>query len=188
MKNTLLFLFFLWFFTGCNHQKVTHQETVTSYYQARDTGDFEQLKTLVHDSITIISGDYVMPYNPTSFYEVFKWDSIFKPSYTLVDVEEQNDQVIASVAMSSLRNEFLKNELMTCQYEISFTAGNISRIKELDCKDVDWGVWAKERDSLVNWTKVHHPELDGFINDMTMNGALQYLKAIAFYKNRKDTL
>lgn len=77
---------------------------------------------------------------------------------------------------------------MTCQYKISFNSGKISKIEELECKDADWNIWQKKRDSLVSWTKKNHPELDGFINDMTMNGAINYLKAIELYETDKNAL
>lgn len=73
MKNTLLILFLLYFLTGCNDQKLTHQETVTKYYKARDASNYNKLKTFINDNITITSGDYIMPYTHDSFYEEFKW-------------------------------------------------------------------------------------------------------------------
>ncbi|MBD0851909.1 hypothetical protein [Maribacter arenosus] len=188
MKNTFFILFLLYFLTGCSDQKLTHQETVTKYYNARDAANYNELKTLINDSITIIAGDYVMPYSHDSFYEQFKWDSIFRPSYKIVELEEKNNQIIASVALNSVRNEFLKNNAMTCQYKISFNYGKISKIEELECKSADWNIWQKERDSLVSWIKKNHPELDGFINDMTMNGAMNYLKAIELYETDKNAL
>lgn len=188
MKNTFLIIFLVCFFTACNHQKLTNKETVTQYYNARNAIDFNKVKPLVSDSITIISGDFVMPYNNESFYEVFKWDSVFKPSYKIVELQEKNTQIIAYVTLNSERNTFLKTRDMTCQYEISFNSGKISKIEELDCKNVNWKVWEKERNSLVNWTKRNQPELDGFINDMTMNGAINYLKAIELYEDDKDVM
>lgn len=183
MKSTLHILYILSFLTGCYNQKLTHQETVTKYYNARDVGNYNELKKLINDSITITAGDYVMPYNHDSFYKQFKWDSIFKPTYEIVELEEKNNQIIASVALNSVRNEFLKNNSMTCQYRISFNSKKISKIEELDCHGADWNTWQKERDSLVSWIKKNHPELDGFIRDITMNGALNYLKAIELYEN-----
>ncbi len=67
MKNIFLTLFLLIFFTGCGNQKLTHQETVTKYFNARDAGDYNELKTVITDSITITAGDYVMPYDHNSF-------------------------------------------------------------------------------------------------------------------------
>lgn len=182
MKKSFLIIFIACIIMGCSNKKLTHKETVIQYYKARNTVDFSKIKPLVNDSVTIISGDYVMPYNKDGFYEVFKWDSVFKPSYKIVDLQEKNNHVTASVTINSVRNTFLNNSDMTCQYKIAFKANKITKIEEVDCKNVDWQVWIKERDSLVNWTKKNHPKLDGFINDMTMKGALNYLKAIELYK------
>ncbi len=184
MKNIFPLLLLLYFIMGCNDQQLTHQETVAKYYNARDAANYTEIKTLIKDSITITAGDYVMPYNHDSFYEQFKWDSIFKPSYEVVELEERNNQIIAYVALTSVRNEFLKNNAMVCQYKISFNSGKISRIDEFECIGADWNSWQKERDSLVRWIKENHPELDGFIHDMTMNGAMDYLRAIELYTTK----
>lgn len=188
MKNTFLILFFLHFLTGCNNQKLTHQETVAKYYNARDAANYNEMKTFISDSITIIAGDYVMPYTHDSYYEEFKWDSIFKTSYKIVELEEKNNQIIASVASNSVRYEFLKNNPLTCQFKISFNSGKISKIESMECISADWNIWQKERDSLVSWINKNHPKLDGFIHDMTMNGAINYLKAIELYKTDKKRL
>lgn len=186
MKNALIFLILAFLVFSCINKKASPYETVTQYYEARDASDYEAIKTYISDSITIVEGDYIMPYDQKSFEEVFKWDSIFQPSYELVELEERNNQILASVTLNSIRNAFLKNESMTCLYSISFLSGRISKIESMDCTDVDWAVWQKERDALVEWTRKNHPNLDGFINDMTMKGAINYLKAIELYQSNLD--
>ncbi len=188
MRTSLLVLFLLYFLVGCAEEKLTHQQSVTTYFNARDTGNYHELKTVVADSITIVAGDFVMPYAPDTFYEQFKWDSVFQPSYEIVDLVEIDDEIVATVTLNSIRNAFLKNAGMTCRYKISFAYRKISKIEELECKGADWNIWQKERDSLVNWIKKKHPELDGFIHNMTMSGALNYLKAIELYKKAKNDL
>jgi len=42
----------------------------------------------------------------------------------------------------------------------------------------------KNTESLVSWIKIHHPELDGFVNNQTLDGAQDYLKAIELYSKR----
>ena len=185
MKNILLVLIFSTILSGCNNNWLSNKELVETYYSARNKRNFSEIKHLVNDTITIISGDYVMPYNKQSFYEVFKWDSVFKSSYKIVDLVEENNQIIASVKLNSIKLEFLKNPTMTCDYKISFTSNKISKIKEINCENADWKIWQQERDSLVKWTKKHHPKLDGFIHDMTMNGAINYVKAIQLYQTKK---
>ena len=72
--------------------------------------------------------------------------------------------------------------------KISFTSGKISRFEDLESVGTDWDVWGAKRDSLVSWIKMNHPELDGFVNDMTMNGSINYLKAIELYTADKSDL
>ncbi len=188
MKGSLLELFLLYCLMGCAEEKLTKQQHVITDFKARDAGDYQELKTVVDDSITIVSGDYIMPYNHDGFYEQFKWDSVFKPSYEIVALEEKNSHIIAAVTLNSIRNTFLKNSGMTCRYKISFNSEKISKIEELECEGVDWSVWQKERDSLVEWVNKNHPELAGFLTDMTMNGSQKYLKAIVLYEKAKTTL
>lgn len=157
------------------------------YYEAFNISDYNQVKDLINDSITIIEGDYTMGYTHSTFYEHFKWDSVFRPTNKVIDIQESGNDIIATVEVHSPRFEFLKNNPLTCKHKISFEGSKLTKLENLDCIDADWSVWEKERDSLVNWIKRNHPELDGFIHGQTMNGAINYLKAIELYeKNSKD--
>ncbi len=170
---------------GCNSKRTDPAENVTKYYKAFNNSDYDQVKALITDSITIISGDYIMPYSAESYYEHFKWDSVFQPTYKLLELEELGDQLIATVEVNSLRFEFLKNNPLTCKHKISFKSGKLAKFESLDCIGADWELWQKEIDSLVSWVNIHHPELNGFIHDLTMKGAVNYLKAIELYENSK---
>ena len=79
MKNIFLILLLTAIFTRCGNQKLSHKETVNRYYKAFDSGDFDKIKRVTHDSITMINGDFVTPFDNNSFYEFYKWDSVFKP-------------------------------------------------------------------------------------------------------------
>lgn len=167
---------------GCGLQNISKEEIAKKYFEARNSLAFNEIKKFISDSLIVIEGDYIMPYSQESYYEVFKWDSIFQPSYKLVEVIEKDNQCIASIDISSIRNTFLKNELMTCKFKLSFDSGKISKIESLDCSGADWGKWEKQRDSLVSWINDNHPELNGFINDMSPAGAKNYLKAIELFE------
>ncbi|WP_420400963.1 hypothetical protein [Flagellimonas sp.] len=181
MKNTLVILSLLLLSASCNQKKPIRKEMVTQYYQAFEEGNYQKIKALINDTLTITSGDYVTPYTHESFYEFFKWDSIFKTSYDIVQLDEVDNKVIVNVASESVRYKFLKNNPLTCQFNISFDSGKISKIESGECAGADWGIWQKERDSLVSWIQKNHPKLDGFIHDMTMDGAINYVKAIELY-------
>jgi len=187
MKNISLILACTFFFFGCGQEKLSKQEVVTKYYVARDMLDFQEIQNLINDSIIVIEGDFVMPYSKESYYEVFKWDSIFRSTYKIVDLKEAEESVTASITHTSIRNTFLQNHELTCQYRLSFESEKISQIESLDCKNADWETWQEKVSSLVDWIRINHPELDGFIYDMTMEGAQNYLKAIELYEANNET-
>ncbi|WP_282074723.1 hypothetical protein [Maribacter aquivivus] len=176
MKNTFFILFLIVVLTRCDNEKLSHKETVTIYYKAFDSGDFNKLKGVIHDSITMINGDFVTPFDKDSFYEFYKWDSIFEPSYEVIDLTEENDNLIATISQKNIRNEFLKNNPLQFKVKISFASGKITKLEELDYIGVNWQEWNQEKDSLVNWIKVNHQNLDGFVNDMTRKGAIELYK------------
>lgn len=172
---------------GCNEQKRTPKEMVKVYYQSLDLGDYNSIKLVISDSITLVEGDFVMPYDKGSFYEHFKWDSVFRTSYELLNIEEKNNQVFATVASKSIKNEFLQNNPLTCTFKISFKSGKISGIENSKCTGTDWALWETQRDSLVSWVAKTHPNLNGFVYDMTMKGAMNYVNAISLYKKAKES-
>ncbi|MEL6560673.1 MAG: hypothetical protein AAFQ94_20945 [Bacteroidota bacterium] len=184
MKKYTIPFFLLILIIGCADKRSTPRELVTEYYDAFNSSDFNRINNVTADSITIIDGDCVTLYTRESFYEQFKWDSTFRTTYQIVAMEEEGDQIIATVASGSKRYKFLKNDPLTCKFRISFNATEITKLESLGCPGADWKVWETERDSLVNWTKRNNPELDGFIHDLSMKGAINYLKAIELYENR----
>jgi len=188
MKNTFLALFILCFLTECKEHNLSHKEIVSKYYNSFDSGNYDEIKAVLNDSVTQIAGDFVTPYNHDSFYEFFKWDSIFKPSYKIVELVEKNNDILVTVAQENVRNEFLKNIPLVYKVKVSFISSKISKLEELESIDTNWEVWIQERDSLVNWIKNNHPDLDGFVNDMTMKGSKNYLKAIELFTSNKDSL
>ncbi len=188
MKKYFILLSLIIFLAGCGNKTLSPVKLVTKYYDAFNASDFTQLVPLLTDSITIVEGDYVMPFSHDSFHEHFKWDSIFQSTYKIVELQGQHNQIIATVTSSSKRYKFLKNDPLTCKFKFSFNSDKITKLETLECLDTDWNVWQKERDSLVKWIETNHPELDGFVHDLTMNGAKNYLKAIELYKNRKNAL
>ncbi len=185
MNNLIYSLVTLLWILGCSNPKPNHLKLVADYYDAWNASDYNQIKALIADSLTTSEGEYLTTFSHASFHEHFKWDSVFQTRYELVKVDTTNNQVMATVSSTSLRFAFLKNNPLTCSSRISFKGGKISRIEYLDCENADWTVWTKEVDTLVAWIKKNHPELDGFIHDLTMQGAINYLKAIEFYEQQR---
>src|SRR5690606_10727352 len=162
LMRKILFIFILIIIASCAEKKSTESEQITAYYNGFKNSDYSQIKQTLSDSLTIIEGDYIMGFTRESFYKQFKWDSVFKPVYKLVSLENENEQFVATVSVNSLRFEFLKNNPLTFRHKFYFKSGKISKIETVEFIDTNWQIWQKERDSLVKWVKFNHPELDGF--------------------------
>lgn len=160
-------------------------QMVMKYYDGFKSSNYQEVKIVLSDSLIITEGDYVMKFTKETYYEHFKWDSIFRPIYKIVELKDQGDQVSATVSVKSSRYKFLQNNPLTCKHNFHFKNGKINKIENLDCIEANWGIWEKQRDSLVNWVKINRPELDGFINDLSEQGAKDYLEAIESYKEKK---
>ena len=73
-------------FIGCSLKKDLKQDQVNRYYKGLKNSDFTLVKTALSDSIDIKEVDYVMRFSHDSYYEHFKWDSVFEPVYELKSV------------------------------------------------------------------------------------------------------
>ncbi|MEC8832332.1 MAG: hypothetical protein VX772_08225, partial [Bacteroidota bacterium] len=176
------------FLMGCHGEPRDKADQIRAFYQGFQNSDYTQIKSTISDSLAITEGDYVMRFTPKSYYEQFKWDSIFEPHYTIISINEVKNAYEATVAVESKRFDFLKNNPLTCTHRFNFKSDKINMIENLDCSNANWQIWQQQRDSLVTWIKKYHPELDGFVHDLSMKGAQNYLKAIELYKNHKDTI
>lgn len=170
---------------SCAESSNNESQQIIQYYDGFKFSDYNKVKEVISDSLTIVEGENIMRFTPDDFHTHFKWDSVFKPAYKLIEIEQKENQLIATVSVNSLRFEFLKNNPLTCKFGFYFKSGKISKIENLECIDADWNIWQKEVNALVDWVNINHPELNGFIHDLTMEGALNYLKAIELYESSK---
>ncbi len=171
--------------SSCAAQRNSKSRLVETFFDGFKNLNYNTIQAVIADSLTITEGDYVMQYTRESFYEHYKWDSVFKPEYRLLKLENKGDQVLVTTEVASLKLEFLENSPMICDRKFYFKQGKISRVENLDCLNADWKVWERKVDSLVSWVKDNQPQLNGFIHDLSMQGALDYLKAIELYKEQE---
>ncbi|MFK7810908.1 MAG: hypothetical protein AB8B59_00345 [Maribacter sp.] len=189
MKKTV-FLFILIVGMACAEKKSTPSkaEQITAYYEGFKNSDYSQIKRTLADSLINIEGDFTTRYSSDSYHELFKWDSVFKPVYKLVSIENQEENPIATVSVSASKFEFLKKNPLIFRQKFYFKSGKIAKTENAGFIDNNFESWGIQRAAIVNWVKLNHPELDGFMNDMTMKGAQNYLKAMELYENsNKDS-
>lgn len=183
--NKIYTLFILVSFFSCSKKEITKTECVENYFEGFKQSDYHLIKGTLVDSLEIYAGDYKMEFTPESYYKQFQWDSVFKPVYKVLSVTNKNEAVLVTVSVATSKFEFLKNNPLTTNYKFSFKANKIYKIEDLGSVDVNWNSWGKQRDTLVNWIKVNHPNLDGFVSDLSKQGAINYLKAIELFKNNQ---
>ena len=178
--TSLLLILILYF--GCTNKKTPSPEAaVRQFYKGFTTGNFNAIDAVLSDTVKTKEGDYLNSYSKTDFYSLFQWDSVFKTSYEIKDLQNIENEIVVTIASRSLRYEFLKNNPLVYKRKFSFKADKIAFTETLNYLDTDWKVWENRRDSLVVWIKAKHPEIDSFIYDLSKNGAINYLNAIELY-------
>lgn len=101
MKNSL-FILILLLIGSCTEKTSKTTAQVIAYYSGFKKSNYSQIREVIADSLTLTEGEYTMTFTPESFYEQFKWDSVFKPVYELVELENQDEQIVATVSVKSL--------------------------------------------------------------------------------------
>jgi len=172
--------------SACSSKETSHIATVKNYYSGFNNGDYKLIETQLSDSLTITEGDYVMNFTPETFETHFKWDSVFVPQVKIINIEQQENDLLVTISASSKRFEFLRNNPLVTKHLVHFTNGKISRIDNVDFINTDWKLWTEQKEGLTQWIVNNHKELDGFMIDQTLQGGLNYLKAIDLYTKREN--
>ncbi|TKG94316.1 hypothetical protein EYV94_13620 [Puteibacter caeruleilacunae] len=147
---------------------------------------YEKLSLHLADSIRIIDGEYSKSYSHAEFHDYYQWDSVFSPQFHIEKISSKENNVFITLSTKSDRFKFLVNNPVRTTQCISLIDNKIYQFKYLQNHDTDREKWIENRDSLVNWIDNNHPELSGFIYDMTKLGSENYLKAIGLYNNRQE--
>jgi hypothetical protein len=165
-------------------KRTDHKTLFERYNDGYYNEGFNSISSLLADSVTIKDGpNYEMKYSKDEFRLIYQWDSTFQPQnkFTIID---QTDTTIDFIEERySKRFEFLEHDTLKMKQRIHLKDGQISIIENREYLNFDLNKWTSNRDSLVSWIDKNHPELSGFIYDMTKEGAENYLKAIELYNN-----
>lgn len=176
----LLFIFGLLY--SCNPPN--NQVVLEKYFEGYYNQGFNSISSLLADSVTIKElPDYEMKYSRDEFRIFYQWDSVFQPRHKFTIIEQTDTTIDYIEERYSKRFEFLQHNPLKLKQRIYFQQGKILILENREYLNFDVEKWMSNRDSLVSWIDGNHPELSGFIYDMTKEGAENYLKAIELYKN-----
>lgn len=182
MKRKIQLVMLLGLLISCNRTdpKTLFDSYNTGYYHK----GFNSISSLLADSVTIKDApDYEVKYSKDEFRIYYQWDSTFQPNNEFEIIEQTDSTIDILEKRYSKRFEYLEHNPLIMKQRIYFENGQISIIENREYLNFDVPKWTSNRDSLVSWIDRNHPELSGFIYDLTKEGAGNYLKAIELYKN-----
>ena len=173
---------------GQKSKEIDKVQIAEDYIDALNASDYNQVVGLFLDSIRFNEMDHVRTFTKEDYHSLFQWDSVFGPKYKILDLSEDGDNLHLKVSKVCNRILFLQNSPFITHEIMKIKQGAIQSIDIVEYVDFNDSLWAANRENLVSWINDHHPELNGFIYDQTKQGALNYLKAIEFYKNKGDSM
>lgn len=188
----LLFLLTIGFVSCKTSEKEKNKETskleiAKQYYKALDNSDGSGIPNLLGDSIVVRenSDDYEERFSQKGYSEWLEWDSVFDPTYKILEIEEENQVVKAKISKIDKRILFLNEEPMVWYEIVRFDNNKIVQVERIEYEVFNVEKFLNNRDGLVNWIDKNHSELSGFLFPQTRSVGLKYLKAIEMYENGK---
>lgn len=184
----LLLIFIVSVLTSCNSkiQESEEKKLIKAYYASLNNFELEAIADYFYDSVRMRENDYLYLASKDSFYLKLQWDSVFRPKYGVLEIEEVDNDLIVEVSKSDPRILFLNEEPTVYRERFTFKNGLIYSSETREFVVFNWDLWDENRSKLVNWIKANHPELDGFLYDQTKQGAINYLKALKLYSARQQ--
>ncbi|MEN1784068.1 MAG: hypothetical protein AAGF77_02920 [Bacteroidota bacterium] len=116
-----------------------------------------------------------------------KWDSVFDPTYKVLEMNVEKGIVKAKVSKTDTRILFFMQKPFLTNEILRFENDKIIAI-ETEYLNFDEKTWGENRAKLLSWISENHPELEGFINEQTKTGGRKFLKALELYGNRSNRL
>lgn len=163
-------------------QESDKKQLIKAYYASLNNFELKEIPDYYFDSIRMIENDYLYLASKDSFYLKLQWDSVFRPKYQILEIEEIENDLIVKVSKSDPRILFLNEEPNVYRERFTFKDELIFSSEIKGFIVFNWDLWDNNRSKLVNWIKENHPDLDGFLYDQTKQGGVNYLKAINLYK------
>ncbi|WP_422857808.1 hypothetical protein ACOKFD_10020 [Flagellimonas sp. S174] len=187
-KAAILYLFLTIGFLSCktSEKEISKLEIANQFYQALNNSDSAVMKVLLTDSLITKEMDYkyIQTFSKKEFIEDWlKWDSVFSPTYKVLEIEQDNKIVRATISKTDKRILLLHKKPTVWKAVLRFDADRIVSIERSNVVFNDT-IWVQNRTNLINWINHNHPELNGFLNGQTESVALKYLKAIELYNNK----
>lgn len=191
MKNiTNIFLIALVFIAvSCTPSSTENdiQKVAIDYYQALNISDFKTIQNLHYDSVRVGGDGYFTTYSLDGYLNWLEWDSVFNPTYEIMELHELDGSVEVIVSKYCKRILFLNEEPTITKEVLKYKEGKIFSLTVTESISFNEEKWVQNREALLIWMRENHPEFDEFIYDQTKQGAFNYSTAIDLYLEKGNT-
>lgn len=189
MNKIITLSFFLAIgFISCKtaEKEIQKLEIAENYYKFLDSSDHSGMLTLLSDSIVIRESqdDYEEKFSQQGYIEWVKWDSVFSPTYKVLEIEQENGIVKSKISKIDKRILFLHEEPMVWNEIIRIENSKIVKVERISYDVFNVEIFLKNRAGFLKWIDESQPDLTGVINDQTKTGGIMYLHAIELYQNK----
>lgn len=188
-KTIVLVLLLVIGYISCKNseKEIDTLEIAKKYYEILDKSTISEITPLLMYSLLTkeTQYDYEQAFSQKEYVEWLKWDSVFDPTYEILDIEQKNGVVKAKISKTDKRISFLHEGPIVTNQVIRFNNTKIASIETTEYVVFNDSLFVENRGKLLEWIDKNHPELNGFIHDQTKIGGLNYLKAMELFENKK---
>ncbi|GGD17115.1 hypothetical protein [Hyunsoonleella pacifica] len=184
MKKSIIKLLLVFLIVFSCEENSKEIDLSNQYYTILNSSNFSAAKNILADSLFTTEINYEKVFSKEEYIELLKWDAVFKPKYRVLKVEKVTNGVVkAKVSQTNMRVLFLNESPIVFNQIIRFKNNKISNIEIKEYVKFNDTIFVRNREKLLSWIKMYHPEIKDFIHDQTEAGALNYLKAINLYND-----
>lgn len=186
LKHFSFLLVFFVLLISCNSR---HDDAriIEKFYEGFNSGDYTLLSEVISDTVEMTEMEYVLAANKQEAFRFFQWDSVFNPTYKVLEIKQNNVGCMVKVSKTCKRIEFLHDSAIVYTVEFEIVNSVIGRVSIIEYNQMNFDTWMSQRDSLIAWIGLNHSELSGFENNITLEGARDFLSAINLYQRNRKT-
>lgn len=183
----LLLICFTIVLLSCQTEKkqAGNSQIIKDFYLELNNSNLNRASAYIHDGIIVSEFQFIQVKSKDEWFTQFKWDSVFNPTYKILELIEADGKVEVIISKECERIRFLHDSATIYKVEYEFLDGKIKKDSIFEYLVFDFKKWQSRRGSLVAWANLNHPELPDFIFDQTIEGGQNYMKAIEFYEDEK---
>ena len=185
----LFYVVFLFLTISCSFQndKTNSIEIVKNFYKGLNQSDFEIVSSCIADSFAINEkeSNFIVKFSRIEYKDWFQWDSTFNPKYEIVEIEERNDSVFATISKEDRRILFINEEPSLFEAHFEIVDNKLTVLNRIKTQNVNWTEWLNKVDKLNKYIDTYEPDHSGFMNVQNKEYGEKYQNAINLYLERE---